>query len=284
MAREIKEIRDQLVSDFVSNTVIQEVYELTPGQSFDDEFSKVSLEAILFFTIATAIYSLEKLFDIHKEWIENRAKELKGGSLAWYVSISKMFQYGDSLVFSEDMYQYATVNEDNQIVKLAAAVETGNQILLKVANINSSGDVVKLSTGELDSFKAYIKKVKYAGVNVLAVSRDADDLRINYRVYIDALTFSANGSLILDPNSFPVEDAINEFIQNLDFNGVFSITKLTDAIQLKSGVLNPVFETAQVKYGTNAYTSFTDYYTPNAGYLKVDAASPLNTTITYILQ
>lgn len=284
MARTIEEIRIALCEKFVSQPAIQQAYGIAPNSSFEDEFSKVSFESIFFFTVATGIYTLEKLFDVHKDWVEKRALELKWGSLAWYVTTAKSFQYGDALVFEDDVYKYHEVNIDNQIVKLAAATESGNKILLKVAGENQDGTAIALPAQQLDALKAFIKKQKPPGIEVNTVSRDADLLMIHYHVYIDALVLDENGALISDPNEKPVEQAINNYIKNLPFDGVFSVTELTDLIQQGQGVINPVFDSVQTKFGTNNYASFSDYYTPNAGYLKIDEAHPLSTTITYVLQ
>lgn len=284
MARTTEEIRQSIGNHFISQSVIQQAYGIVPGSSFDNVFSKVSFESILFFTIATGIHAIEVLFDTHKQWIDKRAKELKWGSLAWYVTMLKSFQYGDSLVFQNDVYEYSSIYPANLIVKLAAATESGNQILLKVAGDDGSGNAIALTTPQLDALRAYVKKMKPPGIKVNTVSRDPDLLMIHYHVYIDALVLDANGALISDPNIKPVEQAINSYIKNLPFNGVFSVTEQTDKIQQATGVVNPVFDSVQAKFGTNAYAAFSDYYTPNAGYLKVDDAYPLSATITYILQ
>lgn len=284
MARTIEEVRLELTSGFVSNSVIQQLYNLTSTTSFDAEFSKVSFEAIFFHFLATAISTVEKLFDTHKQWIETRAKELKWGQLPWYGVTAKKFQFGSALEWIDDEYKYVASIPTAQIVKLAAANSNGGHIFLKVANLDGSGNIITLTPTELTSFSAYMAKVKPPGVNLSCVSRTPDLLMIHYRVYIDPLLLATNGSLLTDPSVFPVEDAINDYIKNLDFNGKFSVTQLTDRIQEKGGVNNPVFESVQAKFGTYNYSAFNDYYTPNAGYLKVDTAHPLSTTITYINQ
>jgi hypothetical protein len=93
-----------------------------------------------------------------------------------------------------------------------------------------------------------------------------------------------NGELISNPSIKPVEDAINNYCKSLPFNGVFSITELTDKIQASVGVVNPVFENASAQYGTNPFVVINDYYNPNAGYLTIDPTFTLADSIVYILQ
>jgi len=137
---------------------------------------------------------------------------------------------------------------------------------------------------ELSTFKEYIKKVKFAGINIMVVSYSADLLQIYYKVYVDALLFAPDGSLLSNPSSKPIEDVINQFIINLDFDGVFVPTKLTDEIQKIEGVNIPIFLSAQAKSGAFDYEAFVDFYQPISGYFKIDETFPLSTSIQYIVQ
>jgi hypothetical protein len=60
----------------------------------------------------------------------------------------------------------------------------------------------------------------------------------------------------------------------------------TDSIQAVEGVSNVVINTCQAKYGSLAYSnillSTEQSYQSNAGYLTIDPAYPLATSITYL--
>ena len=245
--------------------------------------SKVAAWRLIFFVTAVGIWSVELLFDKHVLWIEQRAKELAYGNIQWYVPVALEFQYGDSLVWNGKKYLYDPLLPSHRIITLAAASEVGGYVILKVAKA-IAGVTQKLTTPELDAFTTYVKKVKPAGPKVLIVSRDPDLLKIHYHVMYDPLILTAAGELIATPGVFPVRNAINEYCVGLPFNGVFTVTELTDRIQLATGVIDPVFDSAEVQYGIEPYTTFVDSYTPNAGYLKIDPAYPLSATITYIAQ
>ncbi len=244
--------------------------------------SRVAIWRLMFFIVSVSIWTLEKLFDEHVAWIENRALELIVGTVKWYNTISLEFQYGDSLVLVGDTYQYSPVVEANRIISLASVNEVGGQVLIKVAKLSGSTPI-PLTTPELDAFKYYINKRKFAGVIINAISRAADQLKIQYKIYYNPLVITSTGESISSPGNFPVEDAINNYIKNLPFDGIFKITDLTDKIQLAAGVVDPVFQTAEVKYGANPYTLMVDKYNPNAGYLEIDPSNPLSSTLTYIL-
>jgi hypothetical protein len=282
MARTLNEIYDQLTTNFVNNATIQQRYGLTPGQTFDQQFSKVSLEAALFHVVSYSIWILESLFDKHVTWINNRAKEIITGNTPWYARIALEYQHGDALVWNSDkgVYEYAEIDESIQIVKYAKAIDS-SIVLIKVAKDNG-GVPEKLDAAQLNALTAYMDKRKFAGVKLDIVSRDADELRVFYNVYYDPLVMNADGSLISDPSIFPVEDTIRNYIKNLPFDGRFNITELTDNIQLSEGAVNPIFQNCAGKSGTQTYQAITDYYSSNAGYMVIDANYPLSNTITYI--
>lgn len=284
MARTVEEISQEIKTNFVNNPVIQQFYGIVNGTTFADNFSIVSFEGTFIFIIAYSIWILEMLFADHVSWIEKRAAEIKPGTTAWYKRKTLDFQFGDALIFVADVYQYSTINTDNQIIKLATATEDGGKVLIKVAKLDSNNLPIPLATPELDAFSAYMKKVKFAGVKVLIVSRESDLLKIHYKVYVDAILINENGELIANTAIKPVEEAINNYIKNLPFNGQFTTTELTDKIQQSVGVINPVFEAGEVKYGALPFQALGDFYRPDAGHLKIDPLYPLSATITYIRQ
>ena len=60
MARTIQEIRRSISEAFIADPTIQAGYKLAPGKTFEEQFSKVSLEAILFWVFASAIRRAQK--------------------------------------------------------------------------------------------------------------------------------------------------------------------------------------------------------------------------------
>lgn len=280
--RSLLEIYTEITTNFVNNTTIQQRYALVPGQSYDEQFSKLSLETALFHVISYSIWILEALFWQHVAWIENRAREIRTGNTAWYVKEALNYQHGDVLVWNVDreVYEYAVPNEALKIVKYAKAIDFGGYVLIKVAKEGVSGPE-KLDPLELAAFQAYMNSIKFAGVILTMVSRDADELKVFYNIYYDPMVLNADGSLVSDPAVFPAEDAVNYYASNLPFDARFNITGLTDQIQLATGVVNPIFISAAGKSGAQPYAAIVDYYEANAGYMKIDPTFALSTTITY---
>ncbi|MEG2792053.1 MAG: hypothetical protein RSA98_10785, partial [Odoribacter sp.] len=86
MARTIAEIKKEMTEVFIGNETIMALYGLNPEKNFEDQFSKVSLESILFYVVATCIWTLEKLFDRHRQEVTELINELKPHSLRWYAN------------------------------------------------------------------------------------------------------------------------------------------------------------------------------------------------------
>lgn len=281
--RTISEIYDEMCAAFVQNEVVQQRYNLTPGQSFAQQFSNVSIEAALFMSVSVCIWTLEKLFGAHVKWINKRAVEIRNGNTFYYRSIALEYQEGYELVFDNNLevYKYSTNDDDAKIIKYAAAVETNTGVTIKVAK-DQGGEPEPLTEQEQDVFAEYMRLRKFAGVKLLIVSRVPDLCKLYYRVWYNPLVMNPDGSLISNPAVKPVELAITNELKNLEFNGVLSVTALTDKIQSAEGVINPVFLNGSAKYGDLPYFVLTDFYTPNAGYMRIDPAFPLESTIEYI--
>ena len=281
MSRTIAEINTELRTNFVANETIKTLYGLSDGSTFEQEFSIVSLEAVLFYIIAVSIWVLERNFDELEQRVTDKVAQAKRWNLPALVQDAKAYQLGDPLVWVDGEYKYI-VQEGANIITFAAAQEIGNSVVLKVATDFMAPGIQPLEDDHLLAFSEYIAAMKPPGVNLLIVSRPADMLKIYYRVYVNPLVFDLTGGLLTDPSLKPVETAIQQYCKGLDFNGRFSITELTDQLQAIPGVLAPVFVEGHAKYGSEGYTQFSDFYTPNAGYLEIDPDFPLATTITYL--
>lgn len=280
-----KEIYEQITSEFVQDANIQSLYNLNPNLSYNDQFSKFSFETILFNFIASILVVYYFLFKEHKEEIENRALEIQSGNTRWYAEQAKLFQFSDNLVWNQDAlrFEYQPINELNRIVTYASATDLGNSVIVKVAKDND-GFPEKLSPIELNRVQVYMNQIKFAGTILDVVSRDPDELRLSMEVYADPLVLNNDGSLLSDPSVFPVENAINDYLSNLDFDAIYTNTSLIDRIQEQPGVLNPILTSTEARFGTQAYQPIGSFYQSNAGYMVIDPNSPLSASINYIFQ
>lgn len=283
MARTKQQIVEEIQNSFVSNAILQQIYGITGSIPFPDEFSLVSLEAQLIEVFASVGKTIEDLQDQHLAEVDARIAEMTPGTLYWYRKMALAFQFGYNLEWNSTTlkYEYPTIDSAAQIVKLASVTSASGDLLIKVAKLNSSGQPEELSSLELSAFESYMEEVKYAGENIIYVSRPPDKLRLKLRIFYNAMLLASDGSLLSNPSAFPVNDAVNEYLKLLPFNGMFNITDLIDSLQSTVGVVNPIFKQASAQYGTQPFVPVVDYYLPNAGYMVMDDIVPLE--VEYVL-
>jgi len=286
MARTIQEIYDQIVDEKDNQTNLSAL--LPDNDNFDQlkgdiSTSKVARWRLWASITATAIFIQETLFDLFRVEVDELAAAAIPGTAAWLQNEVFRFQLGDSLVVTNinRKAEYPVIDESKQIIKRAAVVETANLVTIKVAK-EIGGIPVPLNTTEKQAFDAFIRDLRFAGVNDVTVSKVADLIKAEYDIHYDPLILAADGSLIDDPGTFPVEDAINGHFENLLFNGALNLTALTDAIQAAEGVNDPRRTEVSFRFGFLPFEAIIREYISNAGYVRIDPAEPLNTTLNYI--
>ena len=306
MARTLKQVYDALTADKETKP---ELNELLPNPDnyttlFTQEnftllantvvknlsVSLVAVWRLFLWTTAVGIWSLEKLIDIFKAEVEETIKDNQYGQLRWYQTVSLAFQLGDQLVWNGDFYEYAAIDTSKQIITQAAAtVNTSTGVItLKVAK-GILPSITPLSVSELQAYVFYIKGtnspavndgIAPAGTKIEIISSESDELKFAMDVFIDPLVIASDGSLVSDAATFPVEDAINDFINTLPFDSVFKVIGLVDAIQAVTGVTNVVVKNCDAKQTGQPYVDVLaetgQKYTTFSGYLRMDAAHPLD--------
>ena len=273
-----------MTQQFMADPTIIERYGFPAGAVFEDTFSTVSLESIWFSIVAAAIYVLETLFDAFKEDVDAKIAQAAVASIPWYHKISLEFQYGDALVFDEQTQQfvYPEVDESKQIVKFAACRDLGGMVYVLASKDNGSGSPAALSSAELSAFDAYLRERKPAGVLLQTDSFSPDLVRVVMAVQYDPQVITSEGKLIADPTVYPVEEAINSYLNGIVYGGALNKTKLVDAVQGAAGVIDVSLTSVSVKTATG------DEYSPVAGnnYVSVGGSfvsNNLRNSISYVL-
>lgn len=279
MARTIDEILADMVTAKEADSTLSEL----------TSTSSVAKWRIVFFICAVAIKVIEDLFDVIKNDVESRRLEIPVGVLKWYASESLLYQYGDALIFSNGRLDYAETDTDKQVVDLAAADIENGVILIKAAKITSSV-AGPLSVAEATGFTQYWTDKRFAGESITIISQNPDLLKSYYRITYDAQILSSTGESLATPGTYPVEEAIEDFLQQYqseNFNGEMQVMKLTDAIQEVTGVKNAIPTDVQGMPDGGSYVDIlatsNHTYKARAGYMSIDPSFPLNGTLTYTL-
>jgi len=291
MARTIAEIQAEMVA----------AKEASSNLSGLTSTSQTAVWNLLFYICAVAIKFIEDLYDVFSDQIEDRKLEIPTGVLKWYASETLVYQFGDSLEFTNSFVNalgetvvlignavtYNPINPDNYVVDLAAADIVNGVVIIKAAKL-VSGTAEPLSGAELSGLDQYWTQKRFAGTSISIVSQDPDQLKAYYLITYDSQLLSPTGEDLSNSGVFPVEDAINTFLQSYsdeNFAGTMQVMKLTDAIQSAKGVLNAVATEIEARPTAGTYTDVLaiaqQVYTAQAGYMEIDPAFPLSTTLTY---
>jgi len=270
MARSIEAIQQQIIDTKNSDAVLG---------AYTWSSSRVAIWRLWTYVVAVCIWTLENLFDFHKSEVEGIIATQKPHTLQWYVMMAKLFQYGVTLPSDSDAYATPSSDPSIVIVKYAAAVELINLVRIKVAK-QSGAALAGLSPGELTAFSAYMNRIKDAGVRLQLTSGNPDNLRLVVAIYYDPLVLTSTGARLDGTAATPVLDAVNTFLENLPFNGLFVLNNLIIALQAIDGVRIGNVINAKANYAATSYVPIPVEYLPDAGYMALDEAF-FNLNVTY---
>lgn len=278
MAKTVTEIKKGITDNFIANDAVKSAYALTPGKTFEDEFSASSVESILFHAVAFAIYVLYAFFDLFKKEIDTAIVNYTHPTLKFYADKIKTFQFGDAVVPETDYYDNTGLTaeeiEIKKVIKYAAAIEQDFSngrfgVRIKVAGEDGAGNRIKLPAPQLAAAQSFVPNFKFGGVYTELTSDDADSLKLILKVYYNPLVLNATGERLDGTDNSPLQNAIDEHLKNLPFNGRFNLTALVDAMQSVDGVADPRIVSAQTKYALLPFTNVIDEIIPDAAYLKI---------------
>lgn len=249
--------------------------------------SRFALWRIMFSVMAFVVWTLEVLWDKFLILVNTIIAELVPHSLRWYRKKALSFQFGFDLLPESDKYNNSGFTnaqiEESKVVKYAAVNEAtidGRRVLLvKVAGVDGSGNLVQLSALVEAAFIAYFEIIKDAGNFIVVYNRVADSLKTTVDVYYNPLLLDNTGNRLDGLGNKPVEDAARSFLLDLPFNGEFSNAAFVDKLQAAYGVADrKVFLTSLLrKIGIGSYQSVSSVFIPEAGYTQFEEL-----TINYI--
>lgn len=281
MARTIETIKQEITDAWLHNETLQQAYGFTADTQWLSVYSRVSLENIICYIVAAAIWAHEKLFDVHKAEVESYIAQMKPHTLRWYVNKAKAFRIGCSLIDGTDGYDDTGLTDEEieamKPVKFAAATEKDGIVFVKVA-AESAGEKQQLTPKQAEGLKAYIAEIKDAGVRVDVINEPACLLRATINIHYNPMVFDSNGTNLKSGEN-TIENAIKNYIGNLPFNGEYRNSALVDALQAVDGVVIPDIYSAEESYDGNSWETIESKATPYSGYYRYD---PENFTITYI--
>jgi len=231
------------------------------------------------FITATIIVYFETVMDLFTANIQTIINNNQYGTDFWWQSKMLAFQYGDLLVFLNNIFQYAVIDPTKQIIAFCSITSVNGVVQIKVAS-STGGVPTALTSGQLSGAISYCSQIQPSGVRFAVLSIAADLVQFYGNIYYDA---SADITVVQPA----VEAAINAFLDTnntTNFNGILYVNSLIAAIEPVPGLNGNKVDvvTLSAKNGGSGYTAFTSSYQPESGYFMIDPAYPLSATLTYI--
>lgn len=276
MARSVQDIQTEILQAKANEPALAEL----------NSTSKVAVWRLWIYITAFVIHTLERIFDQHKKEVSEALSELKPHTARWYRNKALAFQYGFDLIEDSDKFDNAGSTEEqitnSKIVKYSAVTEsdTESRLIVKIAT-EQGGELQPITAGQKASFEAYMNEIKDAGVRLTVISYPADKLQLSFKVVRNPLVLDEQGNNILIGTN-PVQEAINNYLKNLPFNGELSLMKLIDAIQQVEGVEDlALLEATSSHFDGDNYTNYESIAIKTiakSGYFKVE-----NLNINYVV-
>lgn len=257
-----QEWKKKLTDEWLKQPGIEEVYGIDPNKSFDEQFSAVSIENLLFYAQAFGLMVLEKIVGDRIAKLEEHFNRLRPHTLSWYAEKIKAFQKDGDL--NKDTDVYPNINKEKQVVKYCSLMERNGVLSAKIAGQDKDGKPTRLSDDDVKKVSAYVSRIKDAGVRVLLSSGDADKFNVSLLIHYDPLKRL---------EAKDIKKVVSEYLESMPFDGIYSNMALIDAIQKVDGVRVAEVLTSEAKYGGNITKSIDSVYVPTSGYMQIETAT-----------
>lgn len=285
MAR-LKEIKKAMTDRFMANAEMQSAYGFDSAQPFEEQFSKVSFENVLFDILSILHLILAQLFDAHKAETYAAIANQKRHKASDIRQRLLNFQLGFPLIPGTDEFFNGAISEGeieaSKIIKYAAVVESTDEkrVICKIAT-EINDELAPIDENDLEAVAAYIKEIKPAGVPYTLINYLPDLLVLKIRIVRDPLVLTSGGIHRVNGRE-PVKDALKEFMKELPFNGELVVQELANKLENTEGVKIVSVDYAQSAWlnaDTGIYNDFEAIdirKTAESGYFKIDWENPLN--------
>jgi flagellar capping protein len=255
-----KEWKKTIADEWLRQPGVKETYGIDQDKTFDEQFSAVSIESLLFYALAFGLMVLEKIVGDKITAIEEHFNRLRPHTLSWYGEKIKAFQLNHTLPTDSDVY--LEINEDAQVVKYCSLTERNGILSAKIAG-QKNGKPSRLEHDTVKKVSEYVARVKDAGVRVMLTSGDADKFSIKLLIHFDPLK---------DLTTRDIEGAVSTYLESMPFDGIYSNMALIDVIQKIDGVRIAEVLTSSASYGNNTPTDIISTYVPMSGYMELNKA------------
>lgn len=243
--------------------------------------SQVAIYKLWAYIMSVAIFTHELLWDLFRIEINGVLDSRINGTKEWYVGKAYEYQDGDELIVLENKTSlgYDPVIEGNRLITRCAHSEDVVNFKGRLNLKTAKGDVdnlEELTSEELGRVVNYFEKIKFAGTNINIISVQADE------VVLQDITIYHDGVRTNDSVRADVEAAMNDFLVNLPFDGVFYVESFRDSLQLVDNVVDVyIAELRRISHisGSPVETTIVRKVEFDSGHAKISSFTPLKVEI-----
>ena len=264
--RTIDEIKKEMTDAILNDSNLRSAFGLNQNEEWDNQVSSVSILNLIIYVVAVAARTIEWLHERFRAEVEERIAAAFPGSVSWYWNKVMQFRYGYELDENLNYSQEALDDDEALIIKHCAILEVDNGIVVKV----NKADYGTLNADELAALVAYLAAVKFAGTMVNVYSNQPDKVRLKIYIWRDPLVLGADLHAL--DGTDVIKAAVNDYLDGIVYGGVLNKTKLIDAIQAVSGVLDVTLSSTCQVYcpADNTTYDLPQNFTSRGGHFQLD--------------
>lgn len=255
----------------IENEIIDRVEQDATLSAVLTSDSRVSLWRLVVYVISFALH-------LHERIVEANAENSRPHTLRWYRQEALNFIDGHELIWQDGQFKYDTTEMSETDIANAkpidhvAIVEAANGLLIIKTAKDDGGETVPIDTPVHNRFKSYMKQIKDAGNRLSYINEVPDDLRLEMTVWVDDLVIDVEtGESLETPGTYPVKEACEAYLRNIEFNGTYIKTFLIDHLQEVKGVKIPKVDVLEHRVLANPYQEVAEYVQPFSGHFNYDA-------------
>ncbi|TLP81342.1 hypothetical protein [Maribacter sp. ACAM166] len=268
----------------IKNQIIAKKAEFTALDGLETT-SKVGIYNLWAYVVAFSIWLQYGFFETYKAETDDKIRTQKVYTILWFRDKALQYRHGHALVkegynleYTGDGYTESEI-EAALVVKRAAVVEkevTNQTFLFVKCATEVNGKLAILPAEQKQGIVDYFKRIKPAGTKLEVFSDNADELRIEIDFFYDPSILTENGSRIDGTNNTPVQAALRNYLENLRFNGEFSVAELEDILQAISGCSDREAYIKNPAYNFQDPANWLDIentVVANSGYMEIEDAN-----------
>ncbi|WP_312091088.1 hypothetical protein [Chryseobacterium sp.] len=219
-----------------------------PGLAGLNSKSKTAIWRLLFECVAWVLYNFALSALLHLQEIKELIANQKVFNLRRYSSEALRFQYGFDLQDENDQFKPTFTQNGVEVIATDEQIEVSKIVKYaktnRVVENNRAKIVMKIAPENLDdifsnevmqAFSKYIEEIAPSGDHVTIINYLPDMLKFSFKVKYDPMVLKSDGMSIITAK-YPVNEAIENFLKNLSFNGELSVQKFESAIMAVDGV------------------------------------------------